>query len=143
MIAVNLAYSNNQLCETLHCLYRDILNFDFLGKGLGIVSQLHFVYVFSRKVFLMLHSINRPNFIVWLPFLLEILDNIYVCQLFVKQGVMSWIIKLGFFLIKLFLYITKKSRQIFKACVYYFHQISIFSPNDSLSKTMKNNFYLI
>ena len=30
-----------------------------------------------------------------------------------------------------------------KACVRYFHQIFIFSPNDSLSKTMKNAFYFI
>ena len=32
-----------------------MLNFDFLEKGLGIVSQPHFVYVY---VFLMLYSIN-------------------------------------------------------------------------------------
>ena len=31
----------------------------------------------------------------------------------------------------------------FKACVCYFHQIFIFSPNDSLSKTMKSGFYFI
>ena len=31
----------------------------------------------------------------------------------------------------------------FKACVRYFHQIFIFSANDSLSKTMKNAFYFI
>ena len=31
----------------------------------------------------------------------------------------------------------------FKACVRYFHQIFIFSPNDSSSKTMKNTFYFI
>ena len=30
-----------------------------------------------------------------------------------------------------------------KACVRYFHQIFIFSPNDSPSKTMKNAFYFI
>ena len=32
---------------------------------------------------------------------------------------------------------------LFKACVCYFHQIFIFSPNDSPSKTMKNAFYFI
>ena len=31
----------------------------------------------------------------------------------------------------------------FKACVRYFHQIFIFLPNDSPSKTMKNAFYFI
>ena len=30
-----------------------------------------------------------------------------------------------------------------KACVRYFHQVFIFAPNDSSSKTMKNAFYLI
>ena len=30
-----------------------------------------------------------------------------------------------------------------KACVCYFRQIFIFSPNDSLSKTMKSAFYFI
>ena len=30
-----------------------------------------------------------------------------------------------------------------KACVRYFHQIFIFSPNDSTLKTMKNAFYFV
>ena len=30
-----------------------------------------------------------------------------------------------------------------KACVRYFYQTFIFSPNDSPSKTMKNAFYFI
>ena len=37
-----------------------------------------FVYVFSRKMFLMLHSISWPNFVVWLLLLLEILDNMCI-----------------------------------------------------------------
>ena len=37
---------------------RDMLNFDFLEKGLGIVSPLHFVYDFSREMVLILYSIN-------------------------------------------------------------------------------------
>ena len=32
-----------------------MLNFDFLKKGLGIVSPQHFVYDFSRKMFLILY----------------------------------------------------------------------------------------
>ena len=55
-----------------------MLNFDFLDKGLGIVSAAHFVYDFSTKMFLMLYSINWPNFIAWLPLLLEILGNMYI-----------------------------------------------------------------
>ena len=35
-----------------------MLNLDFLEKDLGIVPSPHFVYDFSRKVFLMLYSIN-------------------------------------------------------------------------------------
>ena len=53
-------------------------NFDFLDKVLGIVSPAHFVYDFSPKMFLMLYFINRQNFIVWLPLLLEILGNMCI-----------------------------------------------------------------
>ena len=70
-----------------------MLNFDFLDKGLGIVSPAHFVYDFSTKMFFMLYSVNLPNFIAWLSLLLEILDNMCI-QLLVNQVVMSWILKL-------------------------------------------------
>ena len=53
-----------------------MLNLDFLEKGLALVSPTHFVYDFSRKIFLMLHSISSPNFVVRLPLLFEILGNI-------------------------------------------------------------------
>ena len=36
-----------------------------LKKVLGIDSPPHFVHDFSRKMFLMLYSNNRPNFIAW------------------------------------------------------------------------------
>ena len=39
-----------------------MLNFDFLEKGMELVSLPYFVYDFSRKMFLMLYSSNRPNF---------------------------------------------------------------------------------
>ena len=55
-----------------------MLNLDFFDKGQGIVSPAHFVYDFSTKMFLILYSINRPNFIVWLPLLLEILGNMCI-----------------------------------------------------------------
>ena len=45
-----------------------MLNFEFLEKGLGIVFLPQFVYGFLGKIFLMLHSNNRPNFIAWLHF---------------------------------------------------------------------------
>ena len=50
------------------------VNFDFYI----IVSPAHFVYDFSTKMFLMLHSINWPNAIDWLPLLLEILGNMSI-----------------------------------------------------------------
>ena len=35
-----------------------MLKFNSSEKGLGPVSSSHFVYDFSRKMFLMLHAIN-------------------------------------------------------------------------------------
>ena len=35
-----------------------MLNLDFLEKGLGIVFPPHFVYDFSKEMFLMLYSIK-------------------------------------------------------------------------------------
>ena len=51
------------------------LTFIFLWKGLVLASKQHFVDDFSKKTFLILYSINWPNFIIWLTLLLEILDN--------------------------------------------------------------------
>ena len=50
----------------------------FLEKGLGLVSRPHFVRDILRKNFLMLYSINLPNFIVSLLVLLQVLDNMYI-----------------------------------------------------------------
>ena len=55
-MALNLTYNKNRLYKTIDS--RDMLNFDFLEKALGIVSSPHFVYDFSRKIFLILYSIN-------------------------------------------------------------------------------------
>ena len=41
-----------QIYRTLEYRSRDMLTFDFLEKGLGIVSLPQFVYDFSRKMFL-------------------------------------------------------------------------------------------
>ena len=70
-----------------------MLNFNFSEKVLALASPLHFVYDFSRKMLLMLHSINSPNFIVSLPLLLEIWV-ICVLQLFFNQAVTSHNLKL-------------------------------------------------
>ena len=74
-IALNLGYWENKLYKTLDYWSRYILNPNFPEKGLGLVSPPHFVYDISRKMFLMLYSINWLNFIVWLPLLLGILGN--------------------------------------------------------------------
>ena len=37
---------------------RDMLNFEFVEKGLGLVSPPHVVYDFSRQLFLMLYARN-------------------------------------------------------------------------------------
>ena len=55
-----------------------MLDFDYFEKGLGQVSPPRFVYDFSRIIFLMLYSINWPNFICLIVFFLEILSNIYI-----------------------------------------------------------------
>ena len=66
---------------------------------------------FSRKMFLMLHSINWTNFIVWLPLLLEILGNTCITIVCLPVcDVMKLKINL-IFLINRFWYMTKMSRQ--------------------------------
>ena len=77
LVAPNLAYNRNKLYKTLDYWSRDVFIFDFLEKGLGMVFPPHPVYDFLRKIFVMLHSINWPNFIAWLHLLLEILGNTY------------------------------------------------------------------
>ena len=74
--ALKLVYNRNKLFKTLHYWSRNMPNFKFLDKGLGMVSPVHFVYDFSQKMFFMLYSINWPNCIVWLPLHLEILGYI-------------------------------------------------------------------
>ena len=87
-----------------------MLNFDFLEMSLGLVSPPHFVYDFSRKIFLMLYSINWPNFIAWLLSLLEILGNrciVIIC--FPFYDVMNFQMNLSF-LIKPFFSVWPKNQ---------------------------------
>ena len=55
-----------------------MLKFDFSEKGPEILYSPHFVYDFTRKMLLVLYSINLPCFIVSLALLLEILDTMYI-----------------------------------------------------------------
>ena len=88
--------------------------FWFFRKGSGSFPTTF--YNFSRKTFLMSYSINRPDFIVWLPLLLEILGNMYIaivcfpgCEVInfeINQDLNQLI-----FLIKPLFYMTKKTKQ--------------------------------
>ena len=49
-IALTLTYNKNKLHKNLGYCFRDMLNFKFSKKGLGVVSPQHFVYNFSRKI---------------------------------------------------------------------------------------------
>ena len=49
-MALNLPYNKNKLYKTLDYWSRNMLNFDFLEKGLGIAFPPHFVYDFSKKI---------------------------------------------------------------------------------------------
>ena len=72
-------------------------NFEFLEKGQGIVFLPHFVYDFSRQMFLMLCSVNWSNAIVWLHLLLEILDKTCIAIVyFPGYGVMYFEINLTY-----------------------------------------------
>ena len=91
-----------------------MFNFNFSDKDLVLVSPPHFVYDFSRKMSLVLHSFNWPKLIFWLPLLLEILYNMRIT-------IVCWpgcdVIKFEInriFLIRPLWYMTKKSRQKLK-----------------------------
>ena len=107
-------YNKNKLYQTSDCWSRYILNFDFLKKGLGPVSPLHFVLDFSRKIFLISYYINWLDFLVWLPLLLQISAN--VCIVIVCYPVFDVINFEAYisFLIEPFSYMTKNSEQILK-----------------------------
>ena len=77
-IVCNYAYNKNKPYKTLDYWSRDMLDFNFSEKGLGLISQPYFVYDFSWKMFLLLHSINWPTFTVWLLLLLEMLGNMCI-----------------------------------------------------------------
>ena len=73
---------------------RDMVNFDFIEKGLGINIPRYFGHDFSRKMFLMFYSVN--------------------CLVaFIMYNVIKFEINL-IFRIKLFFYLTKKSSQKLK-----------------------------
>ena len=88
--------------------------FIFLENGLGLVFPTHIVYDFCRKIFLILCSINWPNFIVCSSLPLEILANTcFVISCLPVYDVFEFENNLSF-LIKLFFYTAKTPRQKFE-----------------------------
>ena len=102
--SLNLACNKRKLYKTINYWPRDMLNFNFFEKGLGIVST-QFAHDFSKKL---------PNSIAWLPLILEIMSNMFIVIVcFPGFDVINFEINL-IFLIKPFLCRTKKSSQKFK-----------------------------
>ena len=90
-----------------------MLNFDFLEKSVGIVSPAHFVYDFSGKMTFMLYSVTWPNFIVLLPFLLEILGYMCIGIIYLPVcDVMKFEINLVFLIKLLFIHDQKVKTNI-------------------------------
>ena len=91
-----------------------MFKFEFLKKGLGTVFLPYFVHDLSRKLFVMLHFINKLKFIARFPLLLEILNNMCIAIAGVP-GCDVIILKINLiFLIKPFLFMTEKSRKKLK-----------------------------
>ena len=132
-IVLNWVYNKNKLYKTLGYYWsRDLLNFDFLENCLEMVSPPHFVHDFSRHIFLMLHAVNWPNSIVWLPLLLEITGNMctaLVC--FLGCDVINFEINL-IFPTKPFFYMNKKLRPKFK-----------YLENEKRLKVKRKAFFII
>ena len=108
-----VTFTEKLLNRKLHFLCsdwsRDMLNFDLGEKDLGIGSPPYFVDDISRKMFVMLYCSNWPNFIAWLPLLLEILDNMCTAPFCLSGcGIIIFEINLIFLIIPVFC-ITKKS----------------------------------
>ena len=80
---------------------------------LGIVSPAHFAYDFWTKIFLILYSINWPNFVAWLPLLLGIFCNICIAIVcYLGCDVMDFEINLIFLIEPLFLHDQKVMTKI-------------------------------
>ena len=77
----NLGWEGETAIPSAPCFYgSELQTFDPEIFCLGIIFPTYFVYDFSRKMFLMLCSINCPNFIVWLLLFLEISCNMCIAN---------------------------------------------------------------
>ena len=73
----SLSYNKNKMYN-FKLLIQRYAQLSFFRKGSGNSFSTTFCLWFFKKMFFMLHSINWPNFIAWLPLLLEILGNICI-----------------------------------------------------------------
>ena len=90
-----------------------MLHFDVFKKNSGIVSPSCFVYVFSRKIFLVLYSLTWPIFFFWLLLLLQIFDNIYIAIVcFTGCNVINFGVNLNFLTKPVFLHDRKLKTKI-------------------------------
>ena len=88
--------------------------FQVFRKEFGNSFSTTYCEWFLRKMFLMLHSINLPNFIVWLPLLLEIFCNMCIAVVCFNCLWRHKFWNQPMSLIKPFFYMTKKSRKKLK-----------------------------
>ena len=61
-----------------NCFHLILRFFYKIKRSLELCTLPHFLHNFWRKIFLSLSSVNRPNFIVWLSLLCEILGNMCI-----------------------------------------------------------------
>ena len=105
-----LGYTTKTNCIKRHAVDLEICSILILLNEFGTVFSTTFFYGFSWNKFFMLHSINRPNFILWLPLLLEILGNMFIVIIsFLVHDAMNLVMNLSS-LIKLFSHMTKNVR---------------------------------
>ena len=131
MVVLHLDMQLKQTVLNFRLLIQRNVQFNFLKKGLALLSPPLFLHHFSRKIFLMFYSINWPNFTVWLPLFLVTSSNmgiIIVCSL--VCDVINFKIDLSF-LIKLFSYMTEKPEE----------KIYVLEKKE-LSKWNKKHFWL-
>ena len=87
-IALNLGFSKNKLYKTFIYSSRDVFDFNFPEKGLGLVSPPHLVYDFSRKMFLKLYFLTDQTSLSDCLYFSRYWA-VYVLQLFAHQTVTS------------------------------------------------------
>ena len=101
-----------------------IWSFYIKKRGLGLVFLYHTLHDIWRKVFLLLYSINWPNFIVWFHLLCDILGNMCIaivcwpgCDVISFEINQSFLIRLFFLYdqnIKTKIYMSQEEKELLK-----------------------------